>query len=225
MQDILTGLTHEEQPFVGPILRAGIATPGTGLTRKVSSDFDSHATSQHRFIGNVAVQLSKGPGRCVSIRFALLLRGRVAMLALRAFADIGQIFQPDETVGMLFDNAMTDDMVAISLQPSLSFADGHEPSGRRTSAFALQPFSQSRIVVGFGAYLFAGIEGGMVLCIRGDCQIALAHIHTDYRRVGLWRGVCYVDLQTDEQVELLLGLVIPEFGGSEMRTLMDECLS
>ncbi len=40
-------------------------------------------------------------------------------LSLRMFSDMGQVLQADETVWVLGDNAMTDDVVGILFQPSL----------------------------------------------------------------------------------------------------------
>ena len=49
-----------------------------------------------------------------------------------------------------------------------------------TSAFLLQPFSQSRIMVSFGSYSLAGIKGLHHFGGSGcDCQIALSYIDTN----------------------------------------------
>ena len=89
---------------------------------------------------------------------SLLLRGFLAMLALGVFTDMCQVFQTDDAVWVRVHNAPTDTVVAVLLQPSLSSADDDHSSCGGTSAFFLQPFSQSRIVIGFGTYSLAGIE-------------------------------------------------------------------
>src|SRR5262249_60313323 len=108
---------------------------------------------------------------------AALLHTRLhAMPALGPLADVGQVFQAKECVWVGVYNAPTDEVVALLLQPSLSPRDHDEAPCRRASAFLLQALPQSRIVVRFRTYRFAGKEGHLVLGVRCHRQIALAHI-------------------------------------------------
>jgi hypothetical protein len=70
---------------------------------------------------------------------------------------VGQVFQADQTVWVLFDDASTDMVVDFLFQPSLSSANNHQAPGGAASAFLLQPFSQSCIMIGFGADVLARI--------------------------------------------------------------------
>src|SRR6266581_9459364 len=92
---------------------------------------------------------------------SLLPRGVFAMFPFGPFSDVCQVFQSDDAVWVALDNVLGDGMVGLQLQPSLSSADDHKASGSGTSAFALQAFAQSSIMVGFGAYRFARIESGL----------------------------------------------------------------
>src|SRR5215469_5136062 len=89
--------------------------------------------------------------------------------AFGAFADVCQVFQADDAVGVRLHNAATDQVIALSFQPSLSSTDDDQASGGGTSALLLQALSQSRIVVSCGSDLFAGIERGITLGRGSDC--------------------------------------------------------
>ena len=106
MEREMTGLTHEDQPLVGAIARRNIPTLGTRLTGMVGIDFDTHTAVQGSFVGNIAMQLGKSPLGDMTVRPSLLPAGFPAMGALGALTDVGQIFQPNETVWMLGDDAM-----------------------------------------------------------------------------------------------------------------------
>ena len=136
---------------------------------------------------------------------------------------MGQILQADEAVGVLADDAFGNDMMSILLQPSLSPADDDESSGGGASAFLLQTLPQSRIMVGFGDNGFARME--RLFCLRGSGhgQVAAANIHANDTGMALWCGVSSLQLQADEQVELLLGFVIPQFGGTNLGPLLYQC--
>ena len=54
------------------------------------------------------------------------------------------------------------------------------------------------------------------------CQIAHAHIYPDNAAMAFRGRVCCLDFQGDQQVELLAGFVIPEFGRTDARTLLDK---
>jgi hypothetical protein len=113
-------------------------------------------------------------------------------------------------------------MVGRLLQPSLSSTQDHQTAGSGTSAFFLQPFSQSRIMVSFGSDSLPGIKGCII--VGGSChrQIALSHVNTNNVTVALWGWVCDLKLQRDQQIKLLVGLVIPELGCSNAGFLLDE---
>ncbi len=191
----MTGLTPEEQPFVGPIRRAGIATSWAGLTGTMGIDFHGHTRRSQGFVGDVAMQLSKGPPGCVPVRFALLLAGPFPVLAFRAISNVGQVFQSDDALGMLLHNPTTDEVVAILFQPSLSSCYRHQTTGRRASAFVLQAFRQPRIMVSFGTNLFARIEGGAILDGSRHSQVALSYVYPNHPSLGFGKRVCYLNLQ------------------------------
>src|SRR5215475_9626256 len=58
----------------------------------------------------------------------------------------------------------------------------------KPSAFALEPFLQARVVVGFGSHLLSGIELSAVLWCGQRGQRALPQIDADHLRQGGWRG-------------------------------------
>ncbi len=172
-------LTHEQQALVGAVCFTCIAAHRASLTSMGGIHFHGQTARKHRFIGNIAVQFSKRPLGGMPVRPSLFRASFLATLAPGSLADVGQVFQANDAVGVAVHNASADDMVAILFQPSLSSADGNEPSCRGTSAFLLQPLSQPRIMVGFGSHLFASIEGSCVLGSSRDCQVALSHIYPD----------------------------------------------
>src|SRR6266516_1985609 len=163
MEDIVTTLTHEEQALVRPVLRAGKTATRASLAGEGRIDFHGHALCQQGFVGDIAMQLGEGPRGSMVVCPSLLLAGFLAMRALRALTDVCQVFQSDDAVWVRVHNAITDTVVAILLQPSLSSTNDDQSSCSRTSAFLLQPLSQSRIVIGFGTYSLAGIEMTVVL--------------------------------------------------------------
>jgi hypothetical protein len=147
-------LTHKEQPFTGTVRIRGIAAPGARLAGVVRIHLHRHATRKPCFVGDVAVQLSKGPLGGMPIALALFHRNTneafSVLLALMgtpdaSFADVCQVLHANDAVWVLVYDVPTDEMVSILFQPSLSSTDDDKPSSRGTSAFLLQPFSQSRI--------------------------------------------------------------------------------
>jgi len=81
-------------------------------------------------------------------------------------------------------NVAADGVVGRLFQPSLSPSNHDESSRGRTSAFMLQPLSQTRIMIRFGSHLFTGIEGSAIIQLGGDRQIALPYIHADHALLG-----------------------------------------
>ncbi len=222
MERKMAVLTHEQEALIGTVLRRNIATFGASLTGMVGIDFDSHIRTSSGLVNDVAMQFSKSPLGGMTVCPPLLLRSFLAMLALRPFADVCQLFQTNDALWVLGDDAMTDGVVHSLFQPSLSSTYDDKSPSSRASAFLLQPFGQSRIVVGFGAYRLARIERGVVARIRRDSKVALSDINPYNIFVGFRRRVCYFEFQTDEQVELLLWLIIPEFSGSKMSILLEQ---
>ena len=215
-------LTHEQKSLVWAVCIRGVAAQGTGFAGVVRIDFDRHTARKSCFVGDIAMQLGKGPLRGMPVCLSLLLRSLFAVRAASALADMGQVLQADDAVWVRVHNPTTDPMVAILFQPSLSSAYHEQASCSGTSAFLLQPFSQARIVVSFGSDLFAGIKACLMGEPGSDCQIALPHIDAYYLLMACGAWVCYFKLKGHEQVKLLAGLVIPELGGSDRRAMLEE---
>jgi len=93
----------------------------------------------------------------------------------------------------------------------------------RNESLFLQPFSQSRIMVGFGSHSLAGIEGCLILGSSRHGQIALSHIDTHYSLMTLSRRIAHLDFQGHQQIKLFARFVIPELGSPDMRPLVHEC--
>ena len=186
----MTTLTHEEQALVRPVLRAGKTATRASLAGVVRIDFHGHALCQQGFVGDIDMQLGEGPLGSMVVCPSLLLTGLLAMLALGALADVCQVFQSDDAVWVRVHNAMTDLVVAILFQPSLSSTDDDQSSCGGTSAFLLQPFSQSRIVIGFGTCSLAGKELTVVLGIGTHRQVPLSDVNTNHVGMIVWSGLC-----------------------------------
>src|SRR5712692_4617290 len=166
MEDIMTRLTHEQQSLVGMVPIMGIPAHGTGFARVIRVYLNRHASCKLRFVGDIAMQFCKRPFGGVPIALALLDGNPLTPFAVflapvgapfAPFADMGQVFQPDEAVWVRVHNAPTDEVVAILFQPSLSSTDDDQASSRGTSAFLLQPLSQSCIMISLGSDSLARI--------------------------------------------------------------------
>ena len=125
-------------------------------------------------------------------------------------------------MGIAHHDACGDHVIGVLLQPSLSPAYLHQATGCSASAFALQTLSQSRVVVGFGNHALSRMERLLTPGRRRDRQVAHADIHPRDGRHGGWVWVSYLYLQGDEQVELLLGFVIPQLCRPELRAVLDQ---
>ena len=176
---------------------------------------------QHR-VSNIAMQFGKGPTRGLPLGFPLLPTGFITPFPFGTFTDMGQVFQSNDRVRVLFHNATTDTMLAILLQPSLSSANRYQATGCGTRAFLLQAFSKSRVVVGFGSHLFRRIECDVVLWIGRHCQVALTYIYPNNLSVSLRCVACSLYLEGNQQVGLLMRLVVLEFGCSNLSAVLDE---
>ena len=120
MKGVMTTLTDKEQTLVRAIALGGVTTLGTGLTGIVCIDFDAHGASASRFIGNHALQFSKGPRGSMVVRTALFDAGFLATLAFGAFANVAQVLQPDHALRIGVNHVLGNPMVGLQLQPSLS---------------------------------------------------------------------------------------------------------
>src|SRR6266700_1500934 len=222
MEHIVTVLTGEQEPFVGTIRITGMSTSRAGLARVVGVYLDCHALMQEGFIGNHAMQFSKGPFGIGGIGLALLLRGLLAMLAFRSLSDVFQILQADKRMGVSSHDAFRDHMIGVLLQPSLSPGDHHQTAGSRASAFLLKTLSQSRIMVGFGNNLLSRVKRLLSAGGRCYCQVADTHIDPDNVRMRCGHRLFRLNLKTHQQVELPPGLVIPQLGCSDTSRLPHE---
>ena len=225
-------LTHEEQAVLRAVRFARMPTDGACLTAVVGINLDGHRLVQECFIGNHTMQFSKGPLGIGGIALPLLPGNRFGSLAVLlapmgapfgALTNVGQILQADQAVGVLVDDACGNDMIGVLLQPSLPSTDSDESPRGGSGAFFLKTLSQSCIMVGFRDNRFARMK--RLFSLRGsrDRQVADPDIHTDDVGMGVFGRISYLQLQTDEQVELLLGLVIPEFSGSDLGSLLNQC--
>src|SRR6266700_7424503 len=120
MKAVMTVLTDKQEPFVRTIGITGMTAHRAGLARVVGVNLDRHRTLQESFIGNIAVQLSKGPFGIGSIGTSLLFACSSASLAFRSFSDVFQLLQADKRMGKSCHDAFGDHMIGVLLQPSLS---------------------------------------------------------------------------------------------------------
>src|SRR6266851_1087139 len=222
MEGTVATLTHKREPLVRTIVLTGISAPGACLAGVVGIHFHRHTPREECFVGKVAMQFGKGPPGGGSIRSPLLLRGLLAMLAPGAFTVVSQIFHANAAVWVLVYHAPTDLVVGRSFQPSLPYTYDDKSSGSGTGAFVLQPLSQACIVVCFGSALFAGIEGGASVQLRGNRQVTLSDIHPDHVLVRFGGRVCDLNLKGHEQVKLLAWPVIPQFGCPNVGIVLHE---
>src|SRR2546429_4193384 len=211
MEGILTILTEKQESMIRPIGITGMPTHWASFACIVGIHLDCHRSRKTRFVGNHALQFSKRPLGVGSVCLPLLLTRLLAFLAFGSLSDVCQMLQSDQMIGVLGHDAFGDAMIGVLLQPSLSSRNDHQTAGRRTSAFLLQTLPQSRIMVGSGNYLLSRVERVVAACVARYSQIADTHIHTSTPLVGLGRWVRCLDLKGNQQRELLLRCVVPEF--------------
>jgi hypothetical protein len=94
-----------------------MSTHRTGLAGVVGIDLNGHRIVQQGCVGNHALQFGKGPFGVGGIGLSLLLACLFAFASDASFTDICQVFQTDQTVGVLFHNAFGDDMIGILRSP------------------------------------------------------------------------------------------------------------
>jgi hypothetical protein len=215
-------LAHKQEPLLGAVLLTGIPAYGARLARIVRVHFDDLRACQEGLIGEEAVQFGERPRRGVPVGSSLLLARLFALLPLGALANVGQVFQADEAVWVAVHDAPTEHMVANLLQPSLPPGDHDQSPCGRTGAFVLQPLSQSRVMIGFGPHLFPAIEGGAVIQTCHHRQIALPYVYTDDPLVRFGCGVGHLHFQGNQQIEPLLGFIVPEFGRADLGPVLEE---
>src|SRR6266581_6742001 len=222
MKGIMATLTDKQQPLLRAVRLTGKATLGTCLTGKVGVHFDGQAPRKHGFIGNKPVPFSKGPCGGSRIRLALLLTRLLARPAFGVFTDVGQVLKSNDAVWVLCDDALRDAVIGLQLQPSLSSTDRYQATGRGTSAFTLQAFTKSCVVIGCSSHSLARMERCFPSRSRGDGEIASADIDPNHHAMILRCRVCYLKLKAHQQVELFMRFVIPEFSGPDSRSMLEQ---
>ncbi len=116
----MASLTHEQQALIGAIGFAGMSTTRTRLAGRMGVHLDGQRATQARFVGNHAVQFGKAPFGRLLVCTTLPVRGVLVVSSIGTLSDIGQVFQSNDRMRMLFNDALTYDMVGVLLQPSLS---------------------------------------------------------------------------------------------------------
>ncbi len=142
MERVMTVLTDKHQAMVRPIGITGMSTHRASLARVVGIHLDGHAPAQEGFVGNHALQLGKRPLGVGSVGLPLLLGRFLAMLAPGSLSDVCQVLQPDKTTWVSGHDGLSDHMIGVGFQPSLSSTDDDQSSRGGTSAFLLQTLSQ-----------------------------------------------------------------------------------
>src|SRR6266699_3484133 len=223
MEAEVTILTDKEQTSMRAIGLTDIAALWTSLTRKVGIHFHSHTSCERGFVGNDAMQFSKSPARSMAISPTLLPCSLLTSFAFGAFPNVCQMFQSNDARRMRINNVFCDSVIGLQLEPSLSSTDRYQATGSGTSAFLLQPLTQSGRVICLGTCSLARIKGCLATCIARDCQIPLSYIHTHDTFMGLGCWVCCLNFKGNQQGELLMWLVIPEFCSTNMSTMLYQC--
>jgi hypothetical protein len=109
----MTHLTDKQEALLGAVGITGMATHRAGEATIVDVYLDGHRAIREGFISDHALQLGKGPFGVGSIRTPLLLTRLLAALAARSFANVGQVFQPDQAVGVVPRDACGNDMIGV----------------------------------------------------------------------------------------------------------------
>src|SRR5947207_9692520 len=117
MEGIVAVLTDKEQSLVRAIGITGMSTHGACLACVVSIDFDSHTSRKGSFVSNVPMQFSKTPFGVGVVGTSLLLTSFLASFASRSLSDICQVFQPNDGMRVLVNDAFGNDMISVLFQP------------------------------------------------------------------------------------------------------------
>src|SRR2546427_12514701 len=91
MEAVMATLTGEQQSLVWAVRIRGVAAPGTGFAGVVRIDFNRHTARQRGFVGDVAMQFSKGPLAGMPGCLSLLQSGFFAVRASGSLACMGEI--------------------------------------------------------------------------------------------------------------------------------------
>src|SRR5438552_811307 len=85
-----------------PITRGirSVATHRTGFAAVVRIHHDSHTARHGGFIGNILVQLGKGPFRSMPVGLPLLRTSFLASFPPGTFTNVYQVFQADDALWM-----------------------------------------------------------------------------------------------------------------------------
>ncbi len=111
MEMIVAVLTDKQEPFVGAIGITGMSKHRADEATVVGIYLDCHTLMQEGFIGDHGVQFSKGPLGIGGIGLSLLPARLLAFTPFRPFSDVLQVFQSNQTVWVLGDDAFGDDMI------------------------------------------------------------------------------------------------------------------
>src|SRR5213075_375022 len=82
--------------------------------------------------------------------------------------------------------------------------------------------SQSCRMSGLGNNGFPRMEGTIPLCGATHGEVAHPHIDANHAGMRFGCGVSYLERDGNEQVKPLLGLVVPELGRADLRSLLNE---
>ena len=124
---------------------------------------------------------------------------------------------------MLLDDLFGDGVIGLQFQPSLSLLDALQAAFRATSAFFLQAFAQSCVVVGLMSYSFPRVKTGLACCGGGHGQIADAHIDPD-DLVQLLAVGSGTSISRGKRVDRRFsGFIVPELGITDAGSLPNEC--
>lgn len=225
----MTVLADKEQALVRTILPCDMPTLWACLAGVVRIYLDAERTGQYSFVGNEALQLGKGPFGGMMIGLALFRGQGQKFLAfaplLRAWfalSNTSQVFQTNEGVGMGVNDALGNGVIRVQLKPSLSSAEQNTLPRGRASALLPKSFLQASHMVRLSANLLPTVELRLV-CAGSDCrQIAAPHIYPNNGLRGLRSDLWHLDFQGNEQIVVLLGLIIPELGGSDLCPILQK---
>ena len=117
MERIVAMLADEQQARIRTVFRAGMSTRGTRLGGEIRIHLDRHTAMAQGLVGNHGVQRGRGPLALTSVGFPLLLARLFAMLAPSALADVSQLLQSNQTVGVPGDDAFGDDVIGVLRSP------------------------------------------------------------------------------------------------------------
>jgi hypothetical protein len=209
----------EQQALARPIFIANLPTFGASLRGVIGIDTHDHAARENGFISQHSMQLGKRPLRVHSVRlpsfdrnwlssFTVLLASSLASPG--AIPNAVQLLYADDGMGILLYDALGYRVIGLHFQPSLSSTDRPQAAGRATSAFLLQAFTQSCIVVGSGTHAFPRVETSLPFGVRSHGEVAYTHIYPDHLLVLLRGGIWSLNLYRDQQVKLFVWLVVPQ---------------